>query len=249
MTPRFFSFIVLLFLLACKPTGYRATQTENRSRAIDPTVATEASPTAEQVAQTIAPYRSQLGTKMEEEIATLVTDLEKGRPESRLGNWVADILLEAAENAFPDRQIDFAVQNYGGIRIGSLAAGPVTVGDIYELMPFDNELVLQELNGFVLQEFLDHLAADGGWPISRGIRFRIEEKRAVDVLIDGEALALNRNYTVALPDYVANGGSDASMLSDRRQISSGKLIRDLLIEGARKAQGPIRVEREGRIEK
>ena len=155
--------VALITLSGCQ-SYYQAKETENLSCPINPEIATDASPTAKTVAATIEPYQSQLSKKMEEVIARAPLTLEKDRPESRLGNWTAELIQQAAVDLFPDVEIAFSIQNYGGLRIRELVAGPVTVRNIYELMPFDNELVAVELNGFVLQEFIDHMAADGGWP-------------------------------------------------------------------------------------
>lgn len=244
---------ILLFIVAISSSScqsyYQASKTENLSRPINPEIDTKGSSTANEVASIIDPYQEKLVAKMEEVIAQNPITMEKAQPESRLGNWVAGLTYIAGKEAFPNLDIAFAVQNYGGIRVKALAAGPVTVGEIYELMPFDNELVAVELNGFVLQEFIDHMAADGGWPISEQLRFRIEADKAVDVSIQGEPIAFNRNYIIVLPDYVANGGSDSKMLIDRQQYPSGQLIRDLLIDYTRKIEGPIKVKLDGRISK
>lgn len=241
--------VIVLSLVGCQPSYYQASKTENLSRPINPEIATEGSTTAATVAATIQPYQEQLSSKMEEVIGQTPLTLEKKKPESRLGNWAAELLQQATKDLFPDLEIAFSSQNYGGIRVNELAAGPVTVNNIYEIMPFDNELVAVEMNGFVLQEFIDHMAADGGWPVSSGLRFRIENDKGVDVLINGEPIAFNRNYVVGLPDYVANGGSGSKMLKDRQQYKSGQLIRDLMIEYTRRKEGPIKVELDGRVRK
>lgn len=245
----FATFLTALLLVvnsSCK-SYYHPDETRNLSRPVSPQIDTENSATAETVAATIAPYRAQLGEKMQESLGAVPQTMEKGRPESRLGNWLADMLQSTTVALFPDHDIAFSVQNYGGIRVGEIAAGKLTVGNIYELMPFDNELIAVELNGFVLQEFLDHIASTGGWPVSKELRFSIQDNKAVDVQINGEPILFNRNYVIGLPDYVANGGSDSKMLKDRQQYKSGQLIRDLLIDAARKNGGPFTAQLDGRI--
>lgn len=221
--------------------------TENKSQPISPRIDVAGSPTAASVAETIEPYQEQLTGKMNEVLGNIPTSLKKDRPESGLGNWLADLLQRAGKAYFPNQEIAFAVQNSGGIRVGELAAGELTVGAIYELMPFDNELVAVEMNGFVLNEFINHMAADGGWPSSKELRYRIEDGQAKDIMISGEAIEFNRNYVVLLPDYVANGGSDSKMLTDRQQYKSGQLIRDLIIKTARDEGGPFVAELDGRV--
>ncbi|MEM9837399.1 MAG: 5'-nucleotidase [Bacteroidota bacterium] len=244
-------FIVLLFsLLLSACATYQHPQTVNdASQPIGPEIVVSDSPTAEAVADLIAPYEVQLTAQMNREIGQVAETMRKGRPESGLGNWLGDLLQTAAEAVFPEQDIDFAVQNYGGIRIPELSTGPLRVGSIYELMPFDNELVLVEMNGFVLNEFIQHMASNGGWPVSKELRYRIEGNEAKDIEIKGVAIQFNRNYRVALPDYVANGGSDASMLKDRKQIKCGQLIRDLLLKYAEQQKEALRPQLDGRVSK
>jgi len=114
-----------------------------------------------------------------------------------------------------------------------LPKGNITVGHLYELMPFDNLIIVQELSGRVLQEFLDLIAASGGWPMS-GIRMEIKDKKAVHVIINGNPLDPDKKYQIANSDFVANGGNDCIMLKNIPQQSRGYLLRDALIEYAKK---------------
>ncbi|MEO1714912.1 MAG: 5'-nucleotidase, partial [Bacteroidota bacterium] len=97
----------------------------------------------------ITDYRGQLEAEMNTVIGTIAQSLTLQKPESSLGNWMADVLLEKA-TFYSKRPVDFALQNYGGIRISELPAGPLTRGKIYELMPFDNQLVILDLPGDIV---------------------------------------------------------------------------------------------------
>lgn len=196
------------------------------------------------MAATIAPYRDQLAERMNRQLAVVATPLLKGRPESSLGNWTADLLKQAATDLFPDLKIAFAVQNYGGLRVGEIGAGPLIVSEIYELMPFDNELVVMALTGTQVRAFVTHTLNDGGWPVSDGLSV-VQSQNGIDIRIDAAELQEEKTYYVALPDYVANGGNDASMLATLPQLPSSRLIRDLLIEYAERSSGPISVVTDG----
>ncbi|MCP9235321.1 5'-nucleotidase C-terminal domain-containing protein [Lewinella sp. JB7] len=193
---------------------------------------------------TIRPYASQLDTLMNRVLAEVRLPLLKGQPESSLGNWTADLIARAAEELFPDHTVAFAVQNQGGLRVTEIGTGPLLVSELYALMPFDNELVLVALTGTELREFMKHTLNDGGWPVSD--RLRAERRGSeINLWVDGQPVADNEVYYVAMPDYVANGGSDAAMLVGKPQIGSGRLIRDLLIEYAARSAGPIAVVPDG----
>lgn len=161
-------------------------------------------------------------------IATLAVDLEKKQPEGTLGNIMADAMKVMAEKYY-GTQVDAAFMNYGGIRLPIVKAGIITKGKVFELMPFDNIIILQKLPGNVFKNFLDHIASRGGWPVA-GLTMEIKNGKAENVLINGKAFDINAVYTVANSDYVANGGDKADMLRSVPQINNGSLFRDALIE-------------------
>jgi 2',3'-cyclic-nucleotide 2'-phosphodiesterase (5'-nucleotidase family) len=158
---------------------------------------------------------------------------------------VADLMADAATDLFPDRTVSFAVQNYGGLRVNEIGSGPLLVSEMYELMPFDNTLVLVALSGTELTQFVRHMIRSGGWPVSSGVRIAGTAEDP-SVTLRGESIIDGATYYVAMPDYVANGGSDSGMLIGKRQLDSGQLIRDVLIDYAAKVSEPIRVTADGR---
>ena len=180
----------------------------------------------------IAPYKDQLDAKMNEVIAENPEEMFKSRPKNVLGNWFADALLEEAIKIYK-KDVDVAFQNYGGIRVPSLAKGDVTVGKIYELMPFDNTLVLLELDGETMKMFLDKIAEKGGWPVSHTLSMNIDDNKATNILIKGEAFDINKEYTVAVPDYIANGGDNCFFLEKGKRTDNELLIRDVIIDHLR----------------
>jgi len=176
----------------------------------------------------ISPYKEQLDSKMNEVIAFNPQEMSKRRPSSVLGNWFSDALLEESSKIF-GVDIDMAMQNYGGIRVPSLGKGDVTVGNIYELMPFDNKLVMLELDGKTTKMLLDRVAEKGGWPVSHTLSLDIDNDKAVNIMIKGESFDINKTYTVALADYIADGGDNCFFLADSKRIDKDLLIRDIII--------------------
>ena len=55
-----------------------------------------------------------------------------------LGNLMTDAIVNV-------HQTDFAFQNAGGVRIGRIEKGDLTMGKIYELDPFNNRIVIIEM--------------------------------------------------------------------------------------------------------
>lgn len=196
----------------------------------------------------VRPYRDSVELSMNEVVGTAAATLEKKQPSGSLGNFMTDAVLAMASHRF-NMPVDMAIINYGGIRSMQLAKGAVTRGKVFELMPFDNLLVLQKLTGAQVQHLCDYIAAQGGWPIA-GASFTIQNKKAVDIWVGGKPLQQDKVYTLANSDYVANGGDDAFFLKPIPQLNSGYLIRDALLDYIRSLQQqgkPIAENNENRI--
>lgn len=175
----------------------------------------------------IEPYRKELEKSMSGVLAVANKDLPKAKPESLLGNLLADASLKMAA-IYTKSSIDVGIMNYGGIRVPSISKGPVTLGNVYEVMPFDNFLVVLELDGKTLQEVFHKIASGGGWPIS-GASFKIIEGKALEVKVNNDDLVETKIYRVAISDYLANGGDNLSLLKGIPQENTNVLLRDAFI--------------------
>lgn len=175
----------------------------------------------------LQPYADSVNKSMNTIIAVAETELEKKQPEGTLGNIMVDAMLAKAKQVY-QLPVQAAFINYGGIRLTSVPAGNITRGKVFELAPFDNDIVIQKLNGKVLQEFLNHVSGKGGWPAA-GITWQIKNKMAVNILINGQPFNETAEYNIAMVDYVANGGDDCAMLRAVPQKSAGLVLRDALI--------------------
>jgi 2',3'-cyclic-nucleotide 2'-phosphodiesterase (5'-nucleotidase family) len=143
-------------------------------------------------------------------------------------------------------KVDMVILNDDGVRIDQIAAGNVTKGDIFNIMPFENLIVLQQIQGNVLQQFLDLVAADGGWPIA-GFSMQIKEGKAVNVIINGQALDTTKTYSVVNSDYIANGGKNAFMLKNIPQQTTGYLIRSALFDYIKYNDNKLSAHLENRV--
>jgi 2',3'-cyclic-nucleotide 2'-phosphodiesterase (5'-nucleotidase family) len=223
MLQKSFSILMIVSLTVSCSTGHPATSVVYQDYRIEKGAKTDSS-----FIRFLEPYATSLNASMNQVIGFSNDNLSAKQPESALGNLMADCMKEMAEKKFMVK-VDAGFMNQGGIR-SYIPKGNITVGKIFELMPFDNLVVLQKLNGAVLQAFLDKAAADGGWPVSKGITMKIKDKKAIAVMINGKPLEANASYTIANSDYIANGGSDCDMLRGIPQSSKGYLLRDALIE-------------------
>ena len=177
----------------------------------------------------IAPYRSEMEEEMQQVIGSNETMLTKTRPNSSLGNVVADLLHDQAA-IYLNIKVDFAIHNYGGIRTNSLSPGPITRGEIFELMPFDNYLLVLSMTKDDIILLCDRIIELNGWPISRGLSITVKDDRVSDIKINGQPLEDGKTYQMAIPDYVANGGDSCHFLTAIEQQHTGKYIREALID-------------------
>ncbi|HEX6914358.1 MAG TPA: 5'-nucleotidase C-terminal domain-containing protein [Chitinophagaceae bacterium] len=194
----------------------------------------------------LAPYKDSLVKTMNRVIGFSLEPVYE-RSAASIGNFITDAMKEQATERF-GRKVDLAIMNSGGIR-SYLPAGDITIGKMYELMPFDNMLVIQELPGSVLQQLFERAAGAGGWPVS-GVTMNIVNRKAENIQVGGKPLELERKYVVAISDYLANGGDQCPMLRTVPQQNVGYLFRDALIEYVQKftaAGKPLVVSKDKRI--
>jgi len=219
----FLSLCCFLFFVSCQPQNHFV-KSDIKSQEIKALEAEDAS-----VLELIAPYKKEMAKEMNTVIGEMAKMLTKAQPESTLGNWTADLVHEKCED-YLDRKIDFTVLNYGGLRIPSIPKGPLTKGKIFELMPFDNLLVAIEMKGSELRDLFNVIAAKGGWPMSKQIEMTAHQNKVVDLRINGRKVENDKIYSFATNDYIANGGDKCTFLKDKKQIPTGVLLRDAMLE-------------------
>ncbi len=221
----FILFVVLIFSLnSCKVYH----QAETAYKRYDIT-ANEPTESDEKIVKMIAPYKKQLDDKMNEVIGIAEKELVKTQPEGTLGNWAADAIF-AECNTLYKKPIDFAVVNNGGIRIPSISKGDISTGKIFELMPFDNMLVVLHADGNVVKQLFETIAINGGWPVSSGVKCVFTEGGILkDVSINGKAIEPDRVYQIGMSDYIANGGDNCSFFKEQQQYATNILFRDAFL--------------------
>lgn len=187
----------------------------------------------------ITPYKVEMEREMKGVLIYSEQEMTKGYPEGLLGNFVADLTLKKARDYYistgsnldseHSRGVDFCVLNNGGLR-ASLPKGEITKGNIFEVMPFGNEVVIVTLSGEKTKEIFDFIARRDGMPIS-GIKIGIKDHAPVNIMIDGELFDIKKNYRIATSDYLASRGGKWDFFSDPLDIDFLKYkIRDAIIE-------------------
>jgi 2',3'-cyclic-nucleotide 2'-phosphodiesterase (5'-nucleotidase family) len=219
---RFVWVLVLVTLAACGRFGYAPVSSQKQQYAID----TSYQQGNAELQTILSPYRDSLESQVNAVLIRSDVAMAKAQPESALGNMLADIMLIEVGRKY--EAVDVALLNYGGIR-ASLPKGEVTMGDVMEILPFMNYVVILELDGRLMQQLLDHWAAKGGTPIS-GARFSRVENKAIAVTIGGRPIDMHRTYKLATIDYLAEGGDGCGFLKTAKvRLVTPELVRDLYI--------------------
>lgn len=215
------SLVITALFMHCS-ANFNATNTAISYNQLDSTMTEE----SRSLAKLIKPYNQGLETTMNSVINTSEKDMLKARPEGILSNFVADLIFEEV-NELAEFNGDLCLLNHGGLR-SSLPSGNITVGDIYQLMPFDNEAVIIELKGEKILEIAQYLAESGGEPVSN-IKLKISSPELI--LVNNKRVNTNTTYNVITSDYLANGGDKMDFFENPVSIKkTGLKIRDLILE-------------------
>ncbi|KYD30648.1 5'-nucleotidase [Geobacillus sp. B4113_201601] len=179
--------------------------------------------------------------------AETITDEQNASGESALGNLIADA-QRAAMNT------DFAFMNPGGIR-ADIEQGEVTWGELYNVQPFNNQLVKMTLTGAQIRELLNQQ-----WQPTKtrmlqisGLRYtwsasRPAGNKVVDIqLPDGTPLNPNGEYTVTVNSFLADGGDGFTVLTQGTNREVGPVDLDALVSYIRGLAQPFSARMEGRI--
>jgi 2',3'-cyclic-nucleotide 2'-phosphodiesterase (5'-nucleotidase family) len=165
------------------------------------------------VERVVADWEARVRPLTERVIVSLARPLEREGEEHPLGNLIADaVRAESGAHA--------SLVNNGSIRRG-LPGGPVSWGVLYELQPFQNQLVTVEVDGARLRAALEHAVSRGRpdahlsgmtvrWDPVAPAGSRIREIR----LTDGRVIGPDDRVTLGLTEFVATGGDGYDMLAE-----------------------------------
>ena len=159
----------------------------------------------------VSPFRNNVNKNLDS-VLSYSTDLfskRDGELNTAIGNMMADLVLEQANPIFKSRtgqSIDMVLLNHGGIR-AILPKGPITTRTAYEIMPFENSIVVVEMQGAAMDSMLSYLArANRAHPIA-GLQLWLDEPGAIfKAEINGVPIDRTRKYAVATNDYLYYGG-------------------------------------------
>ena len=189
-----------IFMFSSCHSGYSLASVEG-SR-IEVTAALDANPDSAAIA-VLAPYQKTVDSIMSPVIGQSARFMDRFRPESELSNLVADILRYSA-SAYIGRMADVGVTNMGGLRT-ALPEGDITYGNIYEITPFENTLCIVTMNGVLLRELFENIAAVHGEGLSGACLEISGDGKLLDATVAGKEIEDSKEYKVATLDYLAEG--------------------------------------------
>lgn len=225
-----------LLVASCAPTReraacYQVAKAEGYMIKID--TAWDACPD-EKMAALLKPYKEKVDEMMYEVIGTSEMKMDKGAPESLLSNLVAEVLRQAAVQV-QATPADMGLMNMGGLR-SILPKGEITVGEIFEILPFENSLCVLTMKGVDMKRLFEAIAVRHGEGVS-GVRMEIDKNgRLLKAAIGGKPVEDNRLYTVATIDYLADGNDGMAPLlqAETRKCPDGATLRELFLDYVRK---------------
>nr|WP_321224603.1 5'-nucleotidase [uncultured Psychroserpens sp.] len=185
----------------------------------------------------IKPYREHVNSNLDSVLAYAVETYSKsdGDYNTAIGNMMADAVYEESNPVFNSRtgeDIDFVLLNHGGIR-SIISKGDVTTRTAYEVMPFDNSIVVVKLKGAQVRELLDYLSkAKRAHPISKKLNIVLDvDGNFKSATLNSKPLDFSKTYNVATNDYLYNGGDrmDFFKTNDSLYVLDYK-VRNVLID-------------------
>mgnify|MGYP005851797951 CR=1 FL=1 len=176
----------------------------------------------------IESYRDSLLAFTERKVATASSDLTFEKPAYSLGYLLADILRFRASRELRDF-VHIGITDEQSYKT-YLKQGTITIGDMYQLLPYDNHLTVLSMCGKDIIALMEEIAAMGGAPVS-GVRMSISDGAAKGVLVNAEVVDSSKTYLVATNSYLANGnGPFRSLHNFKERKDLDLLVRKAFID-------------------
>jgi 2',3'-cyclic-nucleotide 2'-phosphodiesterase (5'-nucleotidase family) len=202
----FFAILFLTTIISCKKESQQLTRIEGKQIAITDSIEADAS-----IDAFVKPYRDHINKEMDSVISYAMDTYSKSNGElnTAIGNLFADVVFEQSNPVFNKRtgkDIDMVLLNHGGIR-SIISKGNITTRTAFEIMPFENSVVIAAINGTQVNQLVNYLVeAKRAHPISK-LNIKVDKNyNLVEATINNKPIDTSRVYYVATNDYLYNGG-------------------------------------------
>ncbi|WP_243389609.1 5'-nucleotidase C-terminal domain-containing protein [Flavobacterium cyanobacteriorum] len=229
---RFVLSVTLFTALSCS-TGLRNNKIEGNKIPV-----TADQPARQDIENFVAPYRTYIDNDLDIVLAFNPETLDKSKSiekwQTGIGNWMADVTFQYADKVFFAREkkhVDACLLNHGGIR-AIMPQGNVTARTAYEIMPFENSLIIIALKGEQLNEIAQYFAKEKKPHPLSGMRIILGKDGSVkSISVNGAPVVNEQVYYVATSDYLSNGGDNMAFF--KKGVASYDMnykLRNLLID-------------------
>ncbi|MCD0480098.1 5'-nucleotidase C-terminal domain-containing protein [Chryseobacterium sp. LC2016-29] len=220
--------IALFTLTACKTTSLQVANVQTQKNiSINKELKDD-----EDFAKFIEPYTLKLNKEMNQKISYTQVNLTKEGDNSNLGNLLADYTFDGADvwtKTNLNKNVDAALINIGGIRT-TIGKGDILLKNVFEVMPFENEVIIVKMKGSDVQGLFDYYAkTQVNNPVSH-LYIETNNGQLTKTLINGKVIDPNQDYYIATSDYLALGGDNMKFFSKGESIPTGIKLRDLFID-------------------
>lgn len=232
----YFTYFVILLtfsaIIACKTKT--ATLYEIQGKQIN--ISKDYSPD-QTIENFIDPYKNHINKDLDNILANnpVTQDKSIGKWETNIGNLLAEATLELSRPVFEKKEnktIDLCILNHGGIR-SIIPQGNVTTRTAFEVMPFENSLIVATLKGSAIQELAEYFLNERKPHPLAGIKIYLEkdEKTIKKIEINNQPLDVLKTYYVVTSDYLVNGGDNMNFFkTSAKNFDLEYKIRNLLID-------------------
>lgn len=215
---RFVLFITFCLIFSCAPKQH-ISRIEGRQLP----VSVEYTPVAD-IDAYIKPFREHIDKDLDSVLAYCPETMDKSKSingwQTTIGNFEADVVFDKADKLMMQRHslhVDITLLNHGGIR-SILPKGNITARNAYEIMPFENSLVVIALKGTQIFEIAQYLLKEKKPHPLSGMEIHIAPDGFMrSVTVHGKGVIATKTYLVATNDYLSNGGDNMTFFASGTQ--------------------------------
>ena len=232
-----FGFFVILLtfnlFISCKSTSsYQTTIIEGKKIGV-----TNEKGENEAITTYVKPYSDNINKDLNSVLAYCpeTQDKSKGTWQSNIGNLLAEITFELGNPVFQKREnktIDVCLLNHGGIR-AVIPKGNVTTRTAFEVMPFENSLIVVGLTGKEIKTLAEYIIKEKKPHPLYGMKIYIDKTTLAinKIEINNQPLNENQIYHVGTSDYLANGGDNMTFFKESKiKFDMEYKLRNMMID-------------------
>lgn len=227
----FVIFITIIGFTSCKQKPQQLTEISGKQIEIGESIKEDTS-----ITKFVTPFKNRIDEVLDSTLAYAPRYISKtdGQLNTSAGNLMADAVIALSNPVFNARtghNIDFVLLNQGGIR-SPISIGKVTARTGYEVMPFENSVVVVGLNGKAIRAMIAYLVENKTpHPIS-GIQIILNKDDSLNAVnIQGKPFDEGKIYYVATSNYLVTGGDNMTFFEHHVSITeTDYLIRNIMID-------------------